>query len=231
MTSCRSSFVPIERSNYEHSDSAFVQYLKDEGIPYTHNNKVTILNGAHEKFDSLFNDIRKAKHHIHLEYFNFRNDSISTDFKTHQITQIADAIAGLRGLEMEKPADFDEAAKDLIRVSRITISGLELMEFKGVEKTGFESRTSLTTSSTPEEQCISKASARINVTDNSALGLPRALVRMACSKGTYVRAFARDLGEALDTGAHLDSLQRSRSGIFRVENALTVEQAVGMFAV
>lgn len=77
MTSCRSSFVPIERRNYEHSDSAFVQYLKDEGIPYTHNNKVTILNGAHEKFDSLFNDIRKAKHHIHLEYFNFRNDSIN----------------------------------------------------------------------------------------------------------------------------------------------------------
>ena len=33
-------------------------------------------------------------------------------------------------------------------------------------------------------------------------------------------------GEALGSGAHLDSLQRSRSGIFRVENALTVEQAV-----
>jgi tRNA pseudouridine55 synthase len=74
----------------------------------------------------------------------------------------------------------------------------------------------------------SNASSRINVTDNSSLGLPRAVVRMACSKGTYVRAFARDLGEALGSGAHLDSLQRSRSGIFRVENALTVEQAVNM---
>ena len=72
------------------------------------------------------------------------------------------------------------------------------------------------------------ASSRINVTDNSALGLPKATVRMACSKGTYVRAFARDLGEALGSGAHLDSLQRSRSGIFRVENALTVDQAIGM---
>ena len=72
------------------------------------------------------------------------------------------------------------------------------------------------------------ASSRINVTDNSALGLPRASIRMACSKGTYVRAFARDLGEALGTGAHLDSLQRSRSGIFRVENALTVDQAIAI---
>ena len=70
------------------------------------------------------------------------------------------------------------------------------------------------------------ASSRINVTDNSALGLPRAVIRMACSKGTYVRAFARDLGETLGSGAHLDSLQRSRSGIFRVENALTIDQAL-----
>ena len=74
----------------------------------------------------------------------------------------------------------------------------------------------------------SNASSRINVTDNSALGLPRAEIRMACSKGTYVRAFARDLGEALGSGAHLDSLQRSRSGQFRVENALTVEQAMDL---
>ena len=74
----------------------------------------------------------------------------------------------------------------------------------------------------------SKASARINVTDNSGLGLPRAVVRMACSKGTYVRAFARDLGEALGSGAHLDSLQRSRSGNFCVEDALTVDQAIAL---
>ena len=74
------------------------------------------------------------------------------------------------------------------------------------------------------------ASSRINVTDNSALGLPRATVRMACSKGTYVRAFARDLGESLGTGAHLDSLQRSRSGIFRVEDALTVERTIEILA-
>jgi hypothetical protein len=76
-TSCRSSFVAIERSEYERSDSAFVHYLKSEGVPYTSNNKVTILNGAHIKFDSLFKDIKEAKHHIHLEYFNFRNDSIN----------------------------------------------------------------------------------------------------------------------------------------------------------
>lgn len=78
LSSCNSNkFAAIERSNVERSDSAFVQYLKSEGIPYTANNRITILNGAQVKFDSLFKDIKEAKHHIHLEYFNFRNDSIN----------------------------------------------------------------------------------------------------------------------------------------------------------
>ena len=116
----------------------------------------------------------------------------------------------------DSSTDIDEAAKELIRVSRINITELELIRFD----------TDAKASSVDAVSKTSSASSRINVTDNSALGLPRAVVRMACSKGTYVRAFARDLGEALGTGAHLDSLQRSRSGIFRVENALTVEQAI-----
>lgn len=72
-----SSFVAIERDKHEHSDSAFISYIKQENIPYSEDNSVTMLNNAHEKFDSMFADIRKAKHHIHLEYFNFRNDSIN----------------------------------------------------------------------------------------------------------------------------------------------------------
>ena len=51
-------------------------------------------------------------------------------------------------------------------------------------------------------------------------------IRVVCSKGTYIRAFARDLGEALGTGAHLDALCRTRTGGFRLEDALTLEQAL-----
>lgn len=76
MASC-SSFVAIERNNHEYSDSAFIGYIKEKNIPYTENNDVLVLNGAHAKFGSLLDDISKAKHHIHLEYFNFRNDSIN----------------------------------------------------------------------------------------------------------------------------------------------------------
>ena len=51
-----------------------------------------------------------------------------------------------------------------------------------------------------------------------------AKIRIVCSKGTYIRAFARDLGVALGSGAHLRGLIRNAIGEFRVENALTVEE-------
>ena len=154
----------------------------------------------------------------------------------------AKSVDGVRAYELarklykasaEQSSELDTAAEQLLRVSRINISELELLQFHGgtcglrnnpshfvgPSPCGQGGSTVLQTTSTT-------ASSRINVTDNSALGLPRAEIRMACSKGTYVRAFARDLGEALGSGAHLDSLQRSRSGIFRVENALSVEGAL-----
>ena len=58
------------------------------------------------------------------------------------------------------------------------------------------------------------ASSRINVADVSGLELPAAVVRIRCSKGTYIRAFARDLGEALGSGAFLADLRRTASGAF-----------------
>jgi len=71
--------VAIERDNIARSDSAFLSYLKENGIPTSQENSIVFLDNAQEKFDSLFSDIRKAKHHVHLEYFNFRNDSINSE--------------------------------------------------------------------------------------------------------------------------------------------------------
>ena len=140
----------------------------------------------------------------------------------------AKSVDGVRAYELarkmfkENNSEFDAAAESLIRVSKINITELELLSFTESNEQAVEEVEE--SQSAADEQ--TNASSRINVTDNSALGLPRAEIRMACSKGTYVRAFARDLGETLGSGAHLDSLQRSRSGEFCVKNALTVEQAI-----
>jgi tRNA pseudouridine55 synthase len=49
-------------------------------------------------------------------------------------------------------------------------------------------------------------------------------LRIVCSKGTYIRALARDIGERLHSGAHLIALRRTRVGDIRVENCLTIER-------
>ena len=60
------------------SDSLNVENLRNEGITFSHNNSVTLLMSGQEKFDDMFQAIRQARSSVHLEYFNFRNDSIAS---------------------------------------------------------------------------------------------------------------------------------------------------------
>ena len=153
--------------------------------------------------------------------------------------------------------DFDAAALETLHRSRITISELELLDFveasDAVEASAEPSRTnffspkkrSKKSCPTPDADAActqtvissdaaggveKSASSRINVADTSSLGLPEAKIRIACSKGTYIRAFARDLGEALGTGAHLSGLVRTKTGAFRLEDALSLETALSLLA-
>jgi tRNA pseudouridine55 synthase len=48
-------------------------------------------------------------------------------------------------------------------------------------------------------------------------------IRVVCSKGTYIRALARDIGEALQSGAHLIALRRTRVGDIKVEDCMKME--------
>ena len=148
----------------------------------------------------------------------------------------AKSVDGVRAYEMARKLyhnaqkgildpDFDAAALETLHRSRITISDLEMLEY--VAASAVPSRT-------PDAACsqadVISASSRINVADTASLGLPEAKIRIACSKGTYIRAFARDLGEALGTGAHLSSLVRTKTGAFRLEDALSLEEALALLA-
>lgn len=74
------SSISTSAKNYmekNNSDSILINYLNEYHIQTTTNNDVQLIKSGHEKFVHLFKDIENAKHHIHLEYFNFRNDSIA----------------------------------------------------------------------------------------------------------------------------------------------------------
>ena len=60
------------------SDSLIINQLREEGVTFSHDNKVKLLKSGQEKFDDMFQAIREARRSIHLEYFNFRNDSIAS---------------------------------------------------------------------------------------------------------------------------------------------------------
>lgn len=71
-----------ETDKYLPSDSIFAGYLHERGIPIYNNNEIELLPNGRIKFENLFEAIRNAKEHIHLEYFNFRSDSIAKEIFT-----------------------------------------------------------------------------------------------------------------------------------------------------
>jgi len=64
----------------------------------------------------------------------------------------------------------------------------------------------------------------INAFEIIRIELPEVDFRVSCSKGTYIRSLARDMGEELGVGAYLSALRRTSIGEYRVEDALTIEQ-------
>ncbi len=66
---------------------------------------------------------------------------------------------------------------------------------------------------------------RVQIAEIGFLGYspPDVRLRIVCSRGTYIRAIARDLGAMLGSGAHLTELRRLRSGKFTLDNALIFE--------
>ncbi len=60
------------------ADSAIIRQLRGAGISFSNDNKIAVFTSGQEKFDDLFAAVRQAQSSIHMEYFNFRNDSIAT---------------------------------------------------------------------------------------------------------------------------------------------------------
>lgn len=107
------------------------------------------------------------------------------------------AMAGFLGDQMQIPPMFSAIKKDGVPLYKLARKGQE------VER---------------EERFV-----RIMRFDLLAFEMPRVRFVLACSKGTYVRTVAHDLGQRLGCGAHLVQLRRTGVERFRIENALTLQ--------
>ena len=113
------------------ADSLIVNQLRSKGVRFTKNNSVTLLMSGQEKFDDLFKAIDQARSSIHLEYFNFRNDSINNELIEHL------ARKAEQGIEVRAIFDgFGNASNNQPmrrkHIQAIRAKGIEIHEFKPI---------------------------------------------------------------------------------------------------
>ncbi len=75
-----------------------------------------------------------------------------------------------------------------------------------------------------EEVAVRQALINIYEMEIVEYDLPRVRIRVRCSKGTYIRSLAHEIGQALRSGAHLTSLRRTRSGGFTLEKSYELDE-------
>ncbi|MCR4910761.1 MAG: hypothetical protein K5909_05710, partial [Bacteroidales bacterium] len=105
-------------------------------------------------------------------------------------------------------------AEGILQANRITIYDINLVEFGPA----------------PAQNAVDDGRGRIRVADISGHNLPTAIIDAECSKGTYIRALARDLGEALGSGAFLSSLRRTGNGGYSIEDAIPLPDALQLLS-
>ncbi len=127
---------------------------------------------------------------------------INEVFSTEHITEklIHETTKQFTGIIQQKPPIFSAIKKEGVRLYELARKG-ETTEIKTREVT------------IPVFEIT-------NITDNNVD------FRVVCSKGTYIRSLAYDFGVALNSGAHLSALRRTKIGDFHVDNALSVDEFI-----
>ncbi|HLN53865.1 MAG TPA: tRNA pseudouridine(55) synthase TruB [Lentimicrobium sp.] len=127
---------------------------------------------------------------------------INKEYPFEHITHdsITEAVAGLTGEIQQVPPLF----------SAIKVGGRRAYKYARKEK----------------ELTLDARPVTISEFEITGIELPDVHFRIVCSKGTYIRALARDFGEALQSGAHLIKLRRTRIGRFKLSEAKELDEIV-----
>ena len=110
------------------SDSLIVNDLRSKGIKFSNNNSIVLFNSGQKKYDDMFEAIRQARSSIHLEYFNFRNDSIANALfdllaeKVKQGVEVRALFDAFGNMSNNRPLKKEH-------VQEIRKRGIELYEF------------------------------------------------------------------------------------------------------
>ncbi len=157
---------------------------------------------ATKRIDSLQAEVKEYVADVELGATTPSYDlekEIDARYPTEHITRemLDSALESMLGEQMQLPPLFSAKYIDGVRAYEYARAGVEVE--------------------------IKRAKITIHEIEVLEYELPRVRLRIKCSKGTYIRSIARDLGQALKSGAHLTGLRRTQSGDFKADEALSLE--------
>ncbi len=152
-------------------------------------------------------------------------DSLQAEEKEYE----ADVMLGATtpSYDLEHPVDrtypWEHITREAVEEALRSLTGERLQEPPLFSAKKVEGTRAYEMARAGEEVTLRKALVTIYELELLACELPRIRIRVRCSKGTYIRSLAREIGEALQSGGHLTSLRRTRSGGFTAEKASSLD--------
>ena len=144
-----------------------------------------------------------------------------------RIEQVPPAYSAVK-VDGKRAYDLARKEKDVeLKPKVLVIDEIELLEYSVQENDSAPLPTSpmgeAGSGSLPRTGMRNKAFLTSPAMPSDTESYPYIILRVVCSKGTYIRALARDIGQALGSGAHLTALRRTRVGEATVEDCLSME--------
>ena len=131
--------------------------------------------------------------------------------------------------EVDKTYDYSHVTEELINVAAKKFTGTFQQTPPIFSAVKIKGKRAYDYARNNEEVVIKSKEITISEFEITKINLPEVNFRIVCSKGTYIRALARDFGETLNCGSYLSALCRTRIGEFKLEEAFEVEAFKKMF--
>ena len=129
--------------------------------------------------------------------------------------------------DMEHPVDrtypTDHITREKVEAALLSLTGERLQAPPIYSAKKVEGVRAYEFARAGEDVALRKALINIYSITLEEYAMPSIRIRVECSKGTYIRSLAQEIGEALGSGAYLTSLRRTKSGDYNVENAVQLD--------
>lgn len=128
-----------------------------------------------------------------------------------------------RETEVDKQYSLDGLTSDMIRKTALQFTGSMLQTPPQYSAVKINGRRAYDFARQDEVVKLDPKPVHIEAFEITAIDLPEVHFRISCSKGTYIRSLARDFGQALNNGAYLSALCRTRIGPYHLRDAYELE--------